>query len=98
MPGYDKATTSVSVPDHVMHREVLDEAVMLNLETERYTGLDKVGVDMLEALTAAPSLDAAIDRLVREYDADRDVIAADVERFVDDLVGRGLIVVDDIAA
>lgn len=81
-----------------MHREVLDEAVMLNLNTERYTGLDKVGVDMLEAITSATTVDAAIDRLVKEYEVERDVIAADVERFVEDLLDRGLIVVDDLAA
>ena len=81
-----------------MHREVLDEAVMLNLNTERYTGLDEVGVDMLEAITSAATVDAAIDQLVEAYDVERDVIAADVERFVEDLLERGLIVVDDLAA
>lgn len=98
MPGFDKPTLAVAVPDHVMHREVLDEAVLLNLQTERYTGLDHVAVDMLRTLSEASSVQDGIDRLADGYDADRSVIAADIDQLLDQLIDRGLVVVDDIAA
>src|SRR5690242_21308710 len=35
------------------------ESVLLNLETERYFGLDETGTRMWQVVTAAPNIDAA---------------------------------------
>lgn len=91
MGTFDNATSKVTVPEHVMHRSVLEEAVMLNLETERYTGIDEVGRDMLDAIAQAANISEGIDALVEIYEVERSIIAADVDTFLAELVERGLV-------
>jgi hypothetical protein len=42
------------------------ESVFLNLETERYYGLDETGTRMWQAVTAAPCIEAAYAQLLNE--------------------------------
>ena len=46
-------SNTVSVPDGVMIRELDGEAVILNVNTEHYFGLDEVGTRIWMVLTAA---------------------------------------------
>ena len=43
---------------HVLVRVLDKESVLLNLETERYFGLDETGTRMWQLVTTAPSIDA----------------------------------------
>ena len=47
----------VEVPAHVLVRFLENESVLLNLETERYYGLDDTGTRMWQVVTAAASID-----------------------------------------
>ena len=58
----------VSIPDMVLFRELDGESVLLNLKTESYLGLDDVGTRMWTVLTAEPSVQAAYEVLLSEYD------------------------------
>ena len=49
----------VRVAPDVLFRMVSDEAILVNLNTEVYLGLNPVGARMWSALTDAPSIDAA---------------------------------------
>ena len=49
-----------TVPTNVLIRFLDQESVLLNLETERYFGLDAVGTRMWQVVTAAPSVEAAL--------------------------------------
>ena len=51
------------VPTHVLVRHLGGESVLLNLESERYFGLDETGTRMLELATAMPSIDAAYEKI-----------------------------------
>ena len=46
------------------------ESVLLSLKSERYFGLDAVGTKMWTVLTTAPSIEAAQQTLIQEYDVD----------------------------
>ena len=86
----------VIVPEDVlMQRLPDDESVFLNLATEQYYGLDPTGTAMWAALTETGSVDAALDRLVEEFDVDREVLRRDLDALVERLVGRGLIELQD---
>ena len=61
------------VPSHVLIRFLEQESVLLNLETERYFGLDAVGTRMWQLATTAPTVETALAQLVEEYDAGRPV-------------------------
>lgn len=82
---------SVRRPDHVLVRELEGEAVLLNLETETYFGLDEVGTRVWTELAAGASVDAACETLEREFEVEPCELRADIEKLVSELLGSGLL-------
>jgi Coenzyme PQQ synthesis protein D (PqqD) len=80
-----------TVPSNVLIRLLDQESVLLNLETERYFGLDAVGTRMWQVLTAAPTVEAALAQLVGEYDAPVERLRTDLAKLLEHLVENGLI-------
>ncbi len=85
----------VIVPEKVLLREVADEAVILNLNTERYYGLDRVGTRFWIALTTSATIQEAIDTLLSEYAVDRATLEQDMHALLDKLIAQGLIELRD---
>jgi coenzyme PQQ synthesis protein D (PqqD) len=81
----------VTVAPDVLFRVLSDEAVLVNLKTERYLGLNPVGARMWAALTGAPSIQAAFDTLVGEYDVDPDELRRDLSEFIEQLLAQHLV-------
>ena len=81
----------VKVPDDVLISKLQDESVLLNLESERYFGLDDVGTRILSVLTTSDSIEAAYNTLVQEYDVDSQVLRQDLLALVESLADQGLI-------
>lgn len=81
----------VVVPETVLFRELDGEAVILNLNTESYLGLDDVGTRIWTALTSQPSVQAAYEALLSEYDVSPEVLRADLERLLGEMLEHGLI-------
>ena len=81
----------VIVASDVLFRTVGDEAVLLNLKTEQYLGLDAVGTRMWAVFQESPSLEAAFARLLQEYDVDPERLRTDLESFIGQLQSQGLI-------
>lgn len=79
------------VPSNVLIRFLDQESVLLNVETERYFGLDAVGTRMWQLATSAPNLDVALDKLLEEYDAPAERLRADLSGLLENLVENGLI-------
>jgi len=74
-----------------MVRQVGDEAVLLNLKTEQYLGLDDVSSRIWQVLTAGGTVQAAYDTLLAEFDVDSERLRADLEDFVQELLQFGLV-------
>ena len=68
-----------------------EESVLLNLDSERYYGLDDVGTRMLSVLTSSDSVQSAWLQLVDEYDVDREVLREDLVTLVERLLEQGLV-------
>ena len=81
---------SFAFPEGVMTREVEGELVLLNLRSEQYYGLDSVGADVVTRLTRQ-SLGQALDGLCQRYEVDVEVLRADVEHLVQELLQAGLL-------
>lgn len=81
----------VSVPDDVMFRELEGESVILDLDSERYFGLDEVGTRMWQAVTEADSIQAAFDALAEEYEVDAATLREDLSELLGTLLDRGLV-------
>jgi len=81
----------ISIPEGVMVRQLEGEAVLLNLNTESYFGLDDVGTRMWTSLTESASIEAAFDLLQGEYDVAPEQLQSDLCLFIDKLLEAGLI-------
>jgi Coenzyme PQQ synthesis protein D (PqqD) len=79
------------IPSHVLIRFLDQESVLLNLETEKYFGLDAVGTRMWQLVTAAATIEAALAQLVEEYDALPETLRTDLTRLLQHLLDNGLI-------
>jgi len=82
----------VTVPDDVLISHLHDEAVILNLDSERYYGLDDVGTRFLSVLTTSDSIESAYDRLRDEYDVDPQVLRNDLLGLIESLLDQGLLI------
>ena len=81
----------VAVPQHVLVRFLDNESVFLNVETERYFGLDETGTRMWQLLTAAPNIDTAYQQLRDEYDVEPELLRANLDELLTRLVDNGLL-------
>jgi hypothetical protein len=81
----------VTVPAHVLVRFLDKESVLLNIETERYFGLDETGTRMWQLVTAAPSVDAAYLQLLDEYDVEAELLRSNLTELLTRLVENGLL-------
>lgn len=84
----------VTVPDEVLISNLQDESVLLNLNSERYFGLDDVGTRMLSVLSASKSIETAYERLLAEYDVDPQLLRSDLTSLIENLLQQGLVIVD----
>ena len=81
----------VKIPDDVLISKLQEESVILNLDSERYYGLDDVGTRILAVLTTSESIEAAYQTLLKEYDVDPQVLRQDLVELVQNLIDQGLI-------
>jgi hypothetical protein len=81
----------LKIPDDVLISNLQDESVILNLDSERYYGLDSVGTRMLSVLTTSDSIEAAYNTLIQEYDVDDEVLRRDLLAMVESLVEQGIV-------
>jgi len=86
---------SIAIPDDVLFRELDGEAVLLNLKTGTYFGLNPVGTRIWQLIVEQRSLARVLDVLASEYDASRDVLAADLLQLAGRLCANGLGAVED---
>lgn len=82
---------SLVVPDDVIFRELDGEAIILNLATGIYFGLDEVGTRLWALVTEAGPLRRAVDVMADEYDVDRPALEADVIELAAGLIDKGLV-------
>ncbi len=64
---------------------VQDELVLMSIEHGQYVALDSIGKDIWEHLAAPCRVDALCRAMIADYDADAEVITADVLEFLDQL-------------
>ena len=81
----------VTVPSHVLIRFLDKEAVLLNIETERYFGLDETGTRMWQLATAAPNIETAYQQLLDEYEVQAEPLRNDLIELLERLVENGLL-------
>lgn len=81
---------SITIPDDVLFRELDGEAVLLNLESGVYFGLNAVATRMWQLIAEQHSLSTVLDTLVAEYEADQHALEADLLELGRQLCANGL--------
>jgi hypothetical protein len=75
---------------HVLFRQLDEEAVLLDLKSGTYFGLNNVGARVWQLILEHGRLSRVLESLVEEYAAERDVIERDLLQLAGELVGRKL--------
>ena len=88
LPEFSSQITTA--PD-VMFRIIGDEAVILNLKTELYLGLNPVATRFWTALHDAPSIQAAYESLLNEFDVSPERLRRDLDQLLSQLLDQKLI-------
>lgn len=78
------------VNDSVIHAELDDEAVLLNVENGVYFGLDAVGARIWQLIGQGTTQEEIVNQLLAEYDVEPSQLDADVREFARVLVSKGL--------
>lgn len=86
-------TDKVSIPSHVLVRFVDKEAVLLNMQTEQYSGLDETGTWMWRLATTAVDIERAYRTLMNEYDVNSETLRQGLSGLLEELVANGLLTV-----
>jgi hypothetical protein len=82
---------SIVAADDVVFQQLDDEAVLLNLASGAYFGLNAVGTRMWQLIGEHRSLGTVLDTLAREYEVDRGVLERDLLELVERLRTKGLV-------
>lgn len=80
----------IVIPPDTLVNVIGEEAVLLNLKSEQYFGLDPMGTRMWQVLTTSDSIQAAFDILLAEYEVSADVLQRDLIELLEKLLAHGL--------
>lgn len=84
---------TAEVPSQVMTREMGDETVILDLASGTYFSLNPIGTRFWQLVREGRTLAQMCDVMQDEYEVARDQLEADLQRLANELVGRGLLVI-----
>lgn len=87
--------SEVKISKNVFFREMEGEAVLLNVQTGVYFGLDSTGTAIWQILEKKSRLDQVLKAMLQDYEIDEDTCRADLLKFVSSLEKNGLLEVHE---
>lgn len=78
----------------VLVRELDGEAVLLNLDSESYYGLNQVGTRMWALVMESDSIQAAYEELANEYEVEAKTLKDDLRVQIEEWIEHGLARID----
>ena len=90
-----KLTHHVTISREVLFQELDGEAVLLDLASESYFGLDDVGTRIWQLLKEHGGLRTVFDTMLDEYVVEPARLAEDLLKHVGDLADAGLVIYGD---
>jgi hypothetical protein len=85
----------IQVSGDVVTRSLAGEAVLLDLASGTYFGLDEVGTRIWQLLGEHGAAEPVVAALLDEYDVDEARVRADLDRLVRELQEKGLVRIDE---
>src|SRR5205823_10013056 len=85
---------NLKIPDDVVFRILGDEAVILNLASGVYFGLDTIGTRMWQLMSEHGSTDKVIETMLDEYEVEEGQIRSDIDKLIQQLSEKELVKTD----
>ena len=79
---------------NMLSTELDQETVLMSIDAGAYYGLEGPARSIWEILETPLTFSALVDRLVEEYQVSPETCAADLERFLSEMVREGLLRVE----
>ena len=95
MTAQTGATHRYRAVDDVVSAELDGEAVLLNVVSGVYFGLNDVGAEIWRRLAAGVTCSELVDELFEIYDVERGRLRSDIEALLDELLAADLVRIDD---
>ncbi len=86
-----ETTFSVTTSPEVLFQVLDNEAVLLNLATEQYHGLDETGTRIWQLLAQHGAMDPVVTQMLAEYEVPEVQLRQDVAHLIDELAEAGLV-------
>jgi Coenzyme PQQ synthesis protein D (PqqD) len=93
MTSFPSSDSRIQINEQVLFQQLEAEAVLLNLKTGIYFGLDAVGARVWELLKHHRQVSEVIESVVDEFEVTEKRCSEDVFRFIAELEENGLITV-----
>jgi coenzyme PQQ synthesis protein D (PqqD) len=84
---------TLSIPEDVVFRDLTGEAIILNLGTGMYFGLNAVGSQIWRLISEGYSSEQIIATLLEEYEIDEARVQKDLDILLEQLRDAGLITI-----
>lgn len=81
----------VKISSQVLFQEIANEFVLLNMETEKYFGLDEVGARFWETLKEDENAENSIAVLLSEYNVEEETLRTDLLELLGNLKRERLV-------
>ncbi len=86
--------SNITISQDVIFQEIDGELVLLDLQSERYFGLNEVGTRMWHLLTENSHTETILTQLLVEFDVDETTLRQDVTHWISELVKAELVTVN----
>ena len=83
---------SIDIPGHVLFQQLEDEAVILDVQSGGYFGLNEVGTFVWQQLAAGQEVPGIVRAMRDHYEVDEARASADVTVFLSALQEQGLVI------
>jgi hypothetical protein len=91
MPVEINLNSRVRILDDVLFQELQGEAVLLNLRTGVYLGLNQIGTRIWQLLQEDGALSRVLEVMLREYDVTQEKLSKDLLDLVGQMEKQGLL-------
>jgi len=89
------SATKISISKEALSQEVNGETVILDLKSENYFGLDKVGTRIWQLLQEYGDVQKTFEIMLEEFDVDAEQLEMDINELLEKLIASGLVKIGD---
>ena len=85
--------TRIKISSEVLFQELENEAVLLNIASEQYHGLNDNGTRIWQLLAQHGNVEQVVAQMLAEYVVPEEILRHDVKNFIEEMAEAGLVAV-----